>query len=123
VFRWDLLFAIFFVAVSETDAILDAALKGQNLTDRGVWVGLLIIGVFLMIWFARMQFAKEKAMTDKLAKLTEECTKATLDNTLAMQSLKMSLDVMTEDIRRIDEHQQQAAKAAEEREKHRRRAQ
>ena len=61
---------------------------------------------------------------DETAKLYEKLTEHTAntirDNTQAMQSLKHAVDTLVVDIRRIDEHQQDAAKEAAERDRRRR---
>jgi len=129
--KWLLLSSAAFFIGSDTGSLIDAAVKGQNLTDRGVWIGLLIVFVVLLVWFAKMQFAKEEKMTEKLAKLNEESTKVIKEmsekasesinaNTLAMQALRNTIEIMSNNIRAIDEHQQSAAKAADERDRRRR---
>jgi hypothetical protein len=95
-----------FLAGSETDALLDAAIKGQSLTDRGVWIALLALLVLLLIWFAKAQVRKETQLTEKLAKVSQESTEAIQEHTLAVQALKMSLDVLTDEIRQIDRRQE-----------------
>jgi len=115
---------------SEITSLLDGAVKGQSLTYQGVTVGLIILLVSLLVWFAKIQFRKEERLTDRLVEMseesvkilkekTEQAAKVIQENTLAMQALKMSLDVMTQDVRRIDHHQQEAARLAQERDKRR----
>jgi hypothetical protein len=96
--RWSLFSTMTFLLGSEVNTMIDAAVKGESLTDRGVWIGLVVLLVCLTVWFAKVQFNKEAKLTELLAKLTEKSTSATQENTLALQALKMSLDVLANEV-------------------------
>ena|ERR1700740_1126277 len=128
--KWAALTFGTFALGSETSSILEAAAKGQSLTDRGVWIGLLGLMMIFVIWFARIQFNKEAKLTEQLQKsyedsteriekLTQECTLAAKENIIAMHQLRSTLESMREDLQKMDSHQQQAALLAQERDKRR----
>src|SRR6266478_966042 len=130
-FKWTIPSGAGFVLGEQINSLLQAAKDGQSLTYQGVSIGLIILLATLIVWFARIQFVKEERLSDRLVKLGDETSKlyekltehtanTIRDNTQAMQSLKHAVDTLTSDIRRIDEHQQDAAKEAAERDRRRR---
>ncbi len=129
--RWTIPSGVGFVLGEQINSLLQAARDGQSLTYQGISIGLIILLATLVVWFARIQFTKEERLSDKLVKLGDETAKlyekltehtanTIRDNTQAMQSLKHAVDTLVVDIRRIDEHQQDAAKEAAERDRRRR---
>ncbi len=124
--KWNLISVTFLLFGSETNTLLDEAMKAQSLTDRGVWIGLVITGLVLLIMYSKLQFKKEETLIDRTLKASEECAKrlervteemnkVVKENTAEAREVRISLEGLRENIRDIDSHQQKAADAAEER--------
>ncbi len=98
--RWKLFIAATFFLGSETSSLIDTAIKGQSLTDRGVSIGLIMLLSTLFVWFAKVQFSKEEKLTNQLSQLLKESTEAHKANTAR-------LEVLTEEIKRLDRYLEQ----------------
>jgi hypothetical protein len=107
----DLLFSVSIsivaILASEANDLLDAATRGQNLTDRGVWIGLLILLIGLLVWFAKVQLGKEARLTDRLAKLSEEANKVIMENTRVGEALRADMDAACEELKEIKREMQE----------------
>jgi type VI protein secretion system component VasK len=107
----DLLFSVSIsivtVLASETNDLLDAATRGQSLTDRGVWIGLLILLIGLLVWFAKVQLGKEAKLTDRLARLSEEANQVIRENTRVGEALRADMDAACEELKEIKREMQE----------------
>jgi hypothetical protein len=86
---------------------MDAATRGQNLADRGVWMVLLGLLISLLVWFAKVQLGKEAKLTDRLAKLSEEANRVIMENTRVGEALKADLEAACDDLKEIKREMQE----------------
>ena len=92
---------------SETNDLLDAATKGQNLTDRGlllVFVGLLVV---LLVSFAKVQLGKETRLIEQQAKLSQDANQVIQQNTRCGEALIRDLDLVKEELKEIQRELQE----------------